>query len=52
MIVIQGEEEKEDVGESKGGSDDVIIDGPETSSFTAFLYSLLSTSDSGDKITT
>ncbi|KAL5175638.1 Oxidation resistance protein 1 [Glycine soja] len=45
-----GEEEKEDVGESKGGSDDVIIDGPDTSSFTAFLYSLLSTSDSGDKV--
>ncbi|KAK7369351.1 hypothetical protein VNO80_11388 [Phaseolus coccineus] len=41
--------EKDDDG-SKVGSHDVIIDGPDTSSFTAFLYSLLSSSDSGDNI--
>lgn len=34
------------MGESKGSED--LVEGPDTSSFTAFLYSLLSSSDSGD----
>ncbi|TKY60283.1 Oxidation resistance protein 1 [Spatholobus suberectus] len=43
--------EEEEAGESKRSHDrDVIIDGPDTSSFTAFLYSLLSSSDSGDNV--
>jgi len=49
MIVVQVEGEEDDDG-SKVGSHDVIIDGPDTSSFTAFLYSLWSSSDSGDNI--
>ncbi|KAK7358979.1 hypothetical protein VNO77_00922 [Canavalia gladiata] len=40
--------EEEEAGESKG--DDDLINGPDTSSFTAFLYSLLSSSDSGDNV--
>jgi len=48
-VQVEGEEDDDDDG-SKGGSHDVIIDGPDTSSFTAFLYSLLSSSDSGDSI--
>ncbi|KAJ1377339.1 TLDc domain [Sesbania bispinosa] len=48
----------EEVGESKTspsettdeeGSSHGLVDGPDTSSFTAFLYSLLSSSDPGDK---
>ncbi|XP_020233297.1 uncharacterized protein LOC109813513 isoform X2 [Cajanus cajan] len=44
------EEEDEEAGESNGSHDHEVInsiDGPDTSSFTAFLYSLLSSSDSG-----
>ncbi|RDX69371.1 Oxidation resistance protein 1, partial [Mucuna pruriens] len=43
-------EEEEEEAETKGNSDDAIIDEPDTSSFTAFLFSLLSSSDSGDNI--
>ncbi|KAK9904454.1 hypothetical protein M0R45_000679 [Rubus argutus] len=47
----------EDVDESKGSQNGsmseerppILVDGPDTSSFTAFLYSLLSSSESGDK---
>ncbi|KAI5384449.1 hypothetical protein KIW84_071457 [Lathyrus oleraceus] len=39
-------EEEEDDGELKGSESEV--EGPDTSSFTAFLYSFLSSSDSGD----
>ncbi|XP_027916336.1 uncharacterized protein LOC114175747 isoform X2 [Vigna unguiculata] len=49
-LPLSVEEGEEDDDGSKVGSDDEIIDGPDTSSFTAFLYSLLSSSDSGDNI--
>ncbi|XP_058731499.1 uncharacterized protein LOC131603228 [Vicia villosa] len=39
-------EEEEEAGELKGSESEV--EGPDTSSFTAFLYSFLSSSDSGD----
>ncbi|XP_027366649.1 TLD domain-containing protein 2-like [Abrus precatorius] len=42
------EEGEEEVGESKGGFD--VINGPDTSSFTAFLYSLLTSSECGDNV--
>lgn len=34
--------------DEKGSHDDDLVDGPDTSSFTAFLYSFLSSSVSGD----
>ncbi|XP_014505941.1 TLD domain-containing protein 2 isoform X1 [Vigna radiata var. radiata] len=49
-LPLSVEEGEEDDDGSKVGSHDEIIDGPDTSSFTAFLYSLLSSSDSGDNI--
>ncbi|CAJ1938101.1 unnamed protein product [Sphenostylis stenocarpa] len=49
-LPLSAEEEDDDDDEPKVGSHDVTIDGPDTSSFTAFLYSLLSSSDSGDSI--